>query len=323
LAMSADNPQAARLLLEHGAEVNARSLDGSSPLTLAAWQGNKQVVRVLLEWGAAADQEDLQAAFRSAHLDNGHNTAPLLRQSGATIGFLEAIAMHDCHQVLHHIVVEQADVNAISRNGQTPLMAAVYAGCLDYTLDRASRIVRLLLEHGADPNVGNGRGKASPLHMSAYFRNAPIARLLMEHGADVNARGTLFSSLPADETPLTIAPIAQNVELLQEMVRRGADVNWQNVYGRTALMGAAQSVSVDVIRLLLENGADVHLRDRQGRTALMYASLGGELEIVALLLASGADANVRDAAGISALQLAQGWLGKGIVERLQDAGAVD
>lgn len=55
-------------------------------------------------------------------------------------------------------------------------------------------------------------------------------------------------------------------------IKAGADVNYQNGDGRTALMRASKRDRKDVVQLLIDNGADVNLVDNKGKTALMAAA---------------------------------------------------
>lgn len=54
--------------------------------------------------------------------------------------------------------------------------------------------------------------------------------------------------------------------------KTGADVNYQNGDGRSALMRAAKRDRKDVVQVLIDNGADVNLTDNKGKTALMAAA---------------------------------------------------
>lgn len=55
-------------------------------------------------------------------------------------------------------------------------------------------------------------------------------------------------------------------------IRTGADVNYANGDGRTALMRAAKRDRKDIVQLLIDNGADVNAADKYGKTALMGAA---------------------------------------------------
>ena len=67
-------------------------------------------------------------------------------------------------------------------DGETPMTAAVRAGNMD--------AIRILLEHGADPNLGNNGGKLlsqdTPLSLAAYHGHLEICRLLIDHNADTD-----------------------------------------------------------------------------------------------------------------------------------------
>lgn len=55
-------------------------------------------------------------------------------------------------------------------------------------------------------------------------------------------------------------------------IRTGADVNYANGDGRTALMRSAKRDRKDVVQMLIDNGADVNAADNSGKTALMGAA---------------------------------------------------
>ena len=57
-----------------------------------------------------------------------------------------------------------------------------------------------------------------------------------------------------------------DIELVQRLLDRGADVNAQDDYGNTALSNH-HSISIDIVRLLLDKGADLDIKDRDGNTA--------------------------------------------------------
>ena len=86
------------------------------------------------------------------------------------------------------------------------------------------------------------------------------------------------------------------------LMEAGADLNIQDVKGRTALMDAVLAFKVDVIHYLLAKGADVNKKDNEGCTCLMRASYGGYTDLAIYLLNRGADKTVKDNAGRTALQ---------------------
>lgn len=116
-------------------------------------------------------------------------------------------------------------------------------------------------------------------------------------------RANLGSQGGRGETPeaaqkgrqLREAAEAADVELLQQLLEDGADVNLANWYGRSALMAAAQSGDAQVTRLLVEARAHVNVQNKTGWTCLMYASCNGHGELVSYLLRSAScDTQLRD-----------------------------
>ncbi|XP_042356849.1 kinase D-interacting substrate of 220 kDa B isoform X1 [Plectropomus leopardus] len=94
------------------------------------------------------------------------------------------------------------------------------------------------------------------------------------------------------QTPLMVASEQGNLEIVQELIRRGANVNLDDVDCWTALISAAKEGHIEVVRELLENNANLEHRDMGGWTALMWGAYKGRTDVVQLLLEKGANPNI-------------------------------
>ena len=140
--------------------------------------------------------------------------------------------------------------------------------------------VRSLLSKGANLNWRAG-GWTILMFVSREGRTE-IAKILLEHGADPNVKGR------EGATAVTISAEHGHAELVKVLLGGGADVNGKNDHGNTALMYGAEYGHLEVVKALLNAGADVSARDRDGETALMMARRRGHTEIVELLKNAGA-----------------------------------
>ncbi|KAJ7989157.1 hypothetical protein DPEC_G00316600 [Dallia pectoralis] len=93
-------------------------------------------------------------------------------------------------------------------------------------------------------------------------------------------------------TPLMVAAEQGSLEMIQELIRRGCNVNLDDVDCWTALISAAKEGHVEVVRELLANNANLEHRDMGGWSALMWASYKGRVEVATLLLEKGASPNI-------------------------------
>ncbi len=88
---------------------------------------------------------------------------------------------------------------------------------------------------------------------------------------------------------------------IAELVLRGAPLNSQDSYGRTAVMAATYGNHVEAVRLLLQAGADVNRQDGMRNNPFLYAGAAGYLEILQLAHAAGADPRLTNRFGGTAL----------------------
>ncbi|XP_041660983.1 kinase D-interacting substrate of 220 kDa B isoform X4 [Cheilinus undulatus] len=93
------------------------------------------------------------------------------------------------------------------------------------------------------------------------------------------------------QTPLMLAAEQGSLEIVQELIRRGANVNLDDVDCWSALISAAKEGHEDVVKELLENSAYIEHRDMGGWTALMWAAYKGRVDVTNLLLEHGANPN--------------------------------
>lgn len=107
---------------------------------------------------------------------------------------------------------------------------------------------------------------------------------MVAKGADVNARDK------DGITALMWASTLGHTDIVKFLIAKGADVNAKTPNDDTALIFAATSRYIDIVRILIDHGADVNAADKTGRTALMMA--GRQEDIVVLLKKSGAKTHV-------------------------------
>ena len=159
--------QTAELLHHNGADVNAHNVGAVTPLHSAAWHGDSEVVRVLLNYKADVNAGASEGWIPIHYVSHGFHspTIPNIRQSLPDVARL----------LLEH----GADVNAQTsdESGRTPLHLAIGSD----PSDRAG-IVRVLLEHGANVGAEDSEGR-TPFQIASEKGLDEIMKLLSEHGA--------------------------------------------------------------------------------------------------------------------------------------------
>jgi ankyrin repeat protein len=307
-ATAAGHKAMVELLLERGADVNAKDGSGGTALHTAAQSGFLSIAQVLLTFKA-----DLNARNSQANKEQ----TPLHR------------AVAGGHQVMTEFLVERgADANARAANGHTPVFDAVAWG--------HSEVLARLLALGAKPDVMNNNGRTAlshaaeaghldsvtallaakadpnagrsdlPLHRAIHIRSPAIVELLLQAGADAT-RITDVANLRTDRrpgdassptysytgNPLDAATRVQDPALVKLLLRFKADPNGPcSTDGPFVVRAANHS---EILKLLLEASADPNGASPDGEggaTALHAAVAAGNRESAKLLLEHGARPNV-------------------------------
>jgi ankyrin repeat protein len=141
--------------------------------------------------------------------------------------------------------------------------------------------------------------KFTPLHFAALKGHNDIIQYLIKKGADISAQDSDGSA------PLNWAANFGHEEIVTTLIKNGADVNSQNNFGLTPLHGASYKGYLDIVKILIEKGSEINVRNKhEGKTPLQNAIEAGHTEIVKVLLDKGADVNSKDNAGKNSLFIA-------------------
>ncbi|KAK8129104.1 hypothetical protein PG984_010212 [Apiospora sp. TS-2023a] len=138
-------------------------------------------------------------------------------------------------------------------------------------------IVRMLIGSGHDLNrYASDSPPQTPLLLAAKYADMEVMDLLLKKGADVNLRGCGMH-----HTPLQLACQQGNLKMVEFLLQRGANVSSapHPAGGGTALQMAAQSGNVEIAQLLIDNEAGIHEPPSlaYGYTAFEWAAKRGGL----------------------------------------------
>ncbi|CAH6789300.1 Rnasel [Phodopus roborovskii] len=123
-----------------------------------------------------------------------------------------------------------------------------------------------------------------------------------DHGTPQDGSTTSSSQrTPGDPLLLIEAVKEGNVDRIEQLLQRGADVNaCEDFGGWTPLHNAVQLGKIDIVHLLLRHGADPHRRKKNGATPFIIAGINGDVRLLQIFLSKGADVNEYDSNGFTA-----------------------
>ncbi len=280
-AESMRNSAAITTLVEAGAEVDARTIDGRSPLHVALQADRPAAAMRLLELGADPSARDAA----------GNLADPTVCEHWETATFFAVASVNDVASCIEAGADPRPAPGTEEGNWSRVLhLALVHA--------RDPAVITTLIQAGADVHARD-RFRYTPLHKAAENGTPASVRALLQAGADPHARSRqldwFFFQFRGGPTPLHSAAANPDPDVAAILLEAGADVGARgHRWGDTPLHRAARNHNPAVARLLLEAGANVNARYFGGITPLhVAAGLNPNPAVLAVLLEAGADPNAR------------------------------
>ncbi|XP_076676923.1 uncharacterized protein LOC143373487 [Andrena cerasifolii] len=312
IAVKRKNKKLIKLLLEHGANVDAQDQAGKTILYFAVEDGRSLIVQRLLKHHPDVNNRSNRSALNVAVHGNGRDYSKIaenLLQYGLTIDpedanickLLHAAVRKGYLTIVEELLKYGHDVNMVDnsgpRKGCTPLHVA--------TKNKQEEIAKLLVSYGADVNAQDETGK-TPIFYAVEKNCREIVKLLLRHSADVKTRdkhgrtALHFTAINEHVTSECQLDINVNVEIAKLLLTSGANVN---VESGVLHMATIQGF-VKLVEVLLEYDADVNYTIKNYGIPLHIAAEGGKLSIVEVLLKFGANVDSKDYCGRTALHIA-------------------
>ncbi|KAL4761366.1 ankyrin repeat domain-containing protein [Aspergillus foveolatus] len=293
-----------RYLLKKGASHRFTVERPCTPLCTAAAAGHADVVRVFLDHHEPepSEKQDDQSESLVIPGVTAFNVSQRTVQNMFTMNvskteqetleytiplFLAILHSHD-EAALSLIEDQRVNINYRDLWGRTPLMWALTCG--------RRKLVRALLQHGADANVHDEHSGLTVLITEIRRPKARHVRLLLAHNK-------VDPNLPDRHscTPFWAALDSWDVTMLKQLLSRpDLDVNRPR-NGITPLLHAISNKQEDVAILLLKHpsldSTSINSMDPNERTPLSYASEYGQVWLTDMLLEKGADPQLADVDG--------------------------
>ncbi|KAH9143873.1 hypothetical protein AeRB84_012154 [Aphanomyces euteiches] len=234
-----------RELLDHGAAIDTADKDGWTPLVVASYNNQLSVVKFLLDSGAPIDKvdKDGKAALIFA----------------AEMGHLD---------IVNELLARGASINMGNKDNWTPLIMASFQGFTNIAKALLAQerqkvdVVQALLDSGASVDFANTiKDGWTALHVASDQNNLIITKTLLDHNASVDIK------TQHGETPMHFATKKGFFYIVQELLAHGASPDSKDEYDNTPLHIAALRGDLQIIQLLMKAGADSLLTNQKNETA--------------------------------------------------------
>ncbi|XP_067659906.1 putative ankyrin repeat protein RF_0381 [Haliotis asinina] len=257
------------ILSEGRVDIDCKEWKSRTPVLLAAGQGHKDVVHLLVSNGASVSVVD----------DFGINLLHSACQGG------------DVALVKYVLSLHKHDINGKVLCGGTSLMLAAENG--------HRNVVELLVGQGANVSLHDNKGN-NVLHFACRGGDVEVVKyVLAQDMVDINSRGWKRM------TPAMMAAQKGNREVLELLVNKGVKVSLMDKKGNNILHFACRKGHVEVVEhILSENMVDINSKNKQGMIPVFMAAEKGHKEVVELLFRSGGDMSLTSRGGSNVLHFA-------------------
>lgn len=289
-----DFSDVAQALVAGGADINAQTPEGITPLQLSVINNKPHTFSTLLALKANPNiiGTDGITTLMNAFSINNLSMVDALLKSGVDINIQNKegwTALHyatasslDTTPFVKKLVEMGADINSLTIEGYTPLLIAI--------ANENTTALATLLSLKADPNFSNSTG-LSPLMSAVIKNNSDMVELLIKAGGDPNAK--------MNEGLTALHYVGANPEkeesdyskVVSLLIQAGADINSQEKTGATAVSLAVITNRPKTLAVFLTFKPDVNLANFKGGTPLMIAANNNRINMLKALLKAGANLN--------------------------------
>lgn len=221
----------------------------------------------------------------------------------------EALSLGD-PQAVAALVDAGADIHYQAEEGYDALIDAVYGRDVLHNT-RLLELLALLIERGVSL-TGMGSYGESGVRMLSSLGRFDAVQFLLQAGANPN---------DIEMTELIEAVAFGSLADVEEVAKKGVNLEEQDYCQRTAWLVAIQTGDIAKAKFLLEQGASVEARGGCGEPSLFYAIENGHAPMLQWLLQIGTDVHQTDDFGRAALATAAGYGNLEVVDILLQAGA--
>ena len=279
LSANWNNFVAVNLLLDHRADANIARADACTPLHLAVTEGNQNVVKLFLEKNALVNTQ------------NANGNSPL--HTAVSDGFFDITKL---------LVKKGSNVNHQNKEGRTPLFLGAK--------NKHKQLIKILIENEADVTIGYKENSTKRIYLvrgknkgRAVWRYVLAKKHLLglflkrmrEGSLDLADFGAVLRSGLGNDPP----------EGTGDKIIKECDFKFKEIPGVTVLhIASEKNNEPEIIDLLVKSGANANAQDAEGFTPLHMAAIHGNLKVVKKLVDLDADVNIITTDGKNAAELA-------------------
>ncbi|EYC30062.1 hypothetical protein Y032_0005g2426 [Ancylostoma ceylanicum] len=261
MAAAGGHANIVKILLENGANAEDENAHGMTALHLGAKNGFVSILEAFDKslWRRCSRKTGLNALHIAAYYGNSDFVNEMLKSVPASIRSEPPIYNH-------HVVKEFA-----TEYGFTPLHLAAQSG--------HDSLVRMLLNQGVQVDATSTTMNVIPLHLAAQQGHIAVVGMLLsrstqqQHAKDWRGR-----------TPLHLAAMNGHYEMVSLLIAQGSNINVMDQNGWTGMHYATKAGHLNVVKLFVKSSADELAETKEGKVPLCFAAAHNHIECLRFLL---------------------------------------
>lgn len=324
LRHSKEMEQVIELIVQNGADVNARNRQGKTALMYNLQ--SPEICSLLIRIGADLDIKDNRGKSLISELIKGSSVEAITlflengldinkrSKNGRTSLFYAIYPRNE--KKLDFLIQKGGKANISDINGQTPLMKAVNTNI---------EIVKTLIDNGADINAKDNHGTSVLMYAATLGKleiRDKMIMFLINSGASIQAKNNegntafdfyinlvnydnfIFRGLGKDYIILHSNKGGKDLEILKLLYQENSNFNTKDIYGNSLMHNCIyENYDIELINFFIENGAKGNIKNDAGNTPFLLCTIAKNWEKAKLMLNNGAEPNITNNKKESALDL--------------------